>query len=382
MDPPVLCTICGSPNARRCVVCLSAAYCSLECQQTDWRTHRLLCRKFAACAQDNFATRPSPKHYLAILFPMTEKRPSLVWVDSKKDEYEVRDYFHPVLNHLLHIPGNDYIGRGLRQVKGNVLRGRENNQDTLHICIHGTFPTLIGDTWGEFIWKGPIVAVMRAGTDFEPRRSTDITLTAYRDAIDYLGYYRDTIGSMIDEPGRHHHLSKVVLADRTSKAIGVRINCRRDQATRHEPQMVEVAVPKTHPLFNLKSDDPCDIPSLFGLELVAKAYDGNRSDGEDGLPPSDDLANPLARLLLVRTSTKDGKWVHLPNYWSHQSLGSILFVDRSKRDVNRQDIIAICSLIEEVAVPFILKEDASEPGARRRLVDRLKQEGSTRGIRQ
>lgn len=395
MDAPVLCTICGSPNARRCVVCLSAAYCSLECQQTDWRTHRLLCRKFAACTQDNFATRPSPKHYLAILFPMTEKRPSLVWVDSKKDEYEVRDYFHPVLNHLLHIPGNDYIGRGLRQVKGNVLRGRENNQDTLHIwfldpdvpphniitnqAIHGTFPTLIGDTWGEFIWKGPIVAVMRAGTDFEPRRSTDITLTAYRDAIDYLGYYRDTIGSMIDDPGRHDHLSKVVLADRTSKAIGVRVNCRRDQATRHEPQMVEVAVPKTHPLFNLENDDPCDIPSLFGLELVAKAYDNRNGDNR---PPSDDLANPLAQLLLVRTSIKDGKWVHLPTYWSHQSLGSILFVNRSKRDVNIQDIVAICSLIEEVAVPFILKEDASKPGARQRLVGRLKQEGSIRRIGQ
>jgi hypothetical protein len=27
------------------------------------------------------------------------------------------------------------------------------------------------------------------------------TLTAYRDAIDYIGYYRDTIGSMIDLSG-------------------------------------------------------------------------------------------------------------------------------------------------------------------------------------
>lgn len=396
MDLPTLCTICGSPNARHCAVCRSAAYCSLECQQTDWRTHRLLCRKFPACAQDNFATRPSPKHYLAILFPMTEKRPSLVWVDSKKDEHEVRDYFHPVLNHLLHIPGNDaYIGRGLRQVRGNILRGRETNQDTLHIwfldpdvtprniitnqAIHGTIPTLIGDTWGEFIWKGPVVAVMRAGTDFEPRHSTDITLTAYRDAIDYLGYYRDTIGSMIDEPGRHHHLSKRVLADRTSKAIGVRINCRRDQATRGEPPMVEVAVPKTHPLFNLEGDDPCDIPLLFGLELVAKAYGGNPRN-EDNDPPPDDLENPLAQLLLTATSVKNGEWVRLPSYRHHLRLGSILFVRSSKRDLKIKDIDALCNLIEEFAVPFILKEDASDPTARRRLLDKLELEGSKRGI--
>lgn len=395
MDPLVLCTICGSPEARRCGGCRSAAYCSLECQQTDWRTHRLLCRKFAACAQDNFAARPSPNHYLAILFPMTEKRPSLVWVDSKKDEYEVRDYFHPVLNHLLHIPGNNYIGRGLRQVRANVLRGRENNQDTLHIwfldpdvpprniitnqAIHGTIPTLIGDTWGEFIWKGPVVAVMRKGTDFEPRHSTDITLTAYRDAIDYLGYYRDTIGSMIDEPGQHDHLSKRVLADRTSKVIGVRINCRRDQAIRHEPQMVEVAVPKTHPLFNLEGDDPCDIPLLFGLELVAKAYDGSLCKEGNG-PPSDDLKNPLAELLLTTTSVKNGEWVRLPSYRRHLCLGSILFVRRSKRDLHIKDVDALCNLIEEFAVPFMLKEDASDPSAKKRLLDQLKQEGSRRGI--
>ncbi|KAM6508314.1 hypothetical protein FALCPG4_018187 [Fusarium falciforme] len=396
MDSPTLCTICGSPTARYCAGCRSAAYCSLECQQTDWRTHRLLCRKFPAYAQDNFASQPSPNHYLAIFFPMTEKRPSLVWVDSKKDEYEARDYFHPVLDSLLHIPGNTgYIGRGLRQVRGNVLRGRNTNQDTLHIwfldpdvaphnfgtnqAIHGTIPTLIGDTWGEFIWKGPVVAVMRAGSNFEPRRSTHITLNAYRDAIDYLGYYVDTVGSMIDEPGRHYHLSKRVLADRTSKAIGVRINCRRDQANRREPQMVEVAVPKTHPLFNLEGDDLCDIPLLFGLELVAKAYSGNPRNDDNG-PPPDDLENPLAQLLLTATSVKNGEWVRLPSYRRHLRLGTILFVSKSKQDLKIKDIDALCNLIEEFAVPFMLKEDASDPTARTRLLDKLEQEGSKRGI--
>ncbi|KAF4429694.1 hypothetical protein F53441_13987 [Fusarium austroafricanum] len=127
---------------------------------------------------------------------MDKTRPSLVWVDTKKDEYEVEPYVHPV--------------------RGNVLCGRPSTQDTLNLwfldldvpprnmttnkAIHGIIPTLIGDIWGDFIWKGLVVAVMRKGTGFEPRHSTDITLTAYRDAIDYLGYYRDIIGSMID-PG-------------------------------------------------------------------------------------------------------------------------------------------------------------------------------------
>ncbi|KAG7402414.1 Ubiquitin carboxyl-terminal hydrolase 19 [Fusarium oxysporum f. sp. raphani] len=396
MDIDVQCTICGSSEASRCARCRSAAYCSLECQQTDWRTHRLLCTKFSEQAQDNYASRPSPTHYLAIFFPMDKKRPSIVWIDTKKDKYEVEPYFHPVLDQLLHIPGNDgYIGRGLRQVQGNVLRGRTSWQNTLNIwfldpdvtprnittnqAIHGTIPTLIGDTWGEFIWKGPVVAVMRKGTGYEPRHSTDITLTAYRDAVDYLGYYRDTIGSMI-EPGREDHLSKRVLADRISKVVGVRINCLRDQISRQEPQLVEVAVPKTHPLFNLEGDDPCDIPALFGVDLVAKSYSNNQSNNDE-TPPADDLQNPLAQLLLMTTSVKGGEWVHSPDYRRHLHQGSILFVCRSKRDIKTDDIHRFCNLIEEIAVPFILKEDASSPGAKKRLLSRLEEEGTRRGMK-
>ncbi len=327
---------------------------------------------------------------------MDKTRPSLVWVDTKKDKYEVEPYFHPVLDQLLHIPGNKYIGRDLRQVQGNVLRGRPSTQDTLNLwfldpdvpprnmttnkAIHGTIPTLIADTWGEFIWKGPVVAVMRKGTGFEPRHSTDITLTAYRDAIDYLGYYRDTIGSMI-EPGQDDHFSKRVLADRISKVVGVRINCLRDQISRQEPQMVEVTVPKTHPLFNLEGDDPCDIPALFGMDLVAKSYSNSQSN-DDEMPPADDLQNPLAQLLFMKISVKDGKWVSMPNYRRHLCQGSILLVShRPKRDIRKEDIHNFCSLIEEIAVPFILKEDASGPGAKKRLLSRLEEEGTRRGMK-
>lgn len=70
--------------------------------------------------------------------------------------------------------------------------------------------------------------------------------------------------------------------------------------------MVEVAVPKTHPLFNLEGDDLCDIPLLFGLELVAKAYNSSLCKEGSG-PPSDDLKNPLAELLLTTISIKNGE---------------------------------------------------------------------------
>ncbi|WKT53607.1 hypothetical protein QSH57_004169 [Fusarium oxysporum f. sp. vasinfectum] len=57
--------------------------------------------------------------------------------------------------------------------------------------------------------------------------------------------------------------------------------------------LVEVAVPKTYPLFNLEGDDLCDIPALFGVDLVAKSYSNNQSNNDE-MPPANNLQNPLA----------------------------------------------------------------------------------------
>ncbi|KAG8664932.1 uncharacterized protein FPOAC1_012909 [Fusarium poae] len=186
------------------------------------------------------------------------------------------------------------------------------------------------------------------------------------------------------EPGMEaDHFSKRVLAGRISKVTGVRINCLRDQIDRQEPQLVEVAVPKTHPLFNLEGDDPCDIPALFGVNLVAKSYSNNHhhQSKNDKAPLADDLQNPLAQLLLMTTSVKGGEWVHTPDYRRCLGQGSILFVCRSRRDIKTDDIHRFCNLIEEIAVPFILTEDASSPGAKERLLSRLEEEGTLRGMR-
>ncbi|MCJ1360495.1 MAG: hypothetical protein MMC33_010500 [Icmadophila ericetorum] len=302
---------------------------------------------------------------------MGMRSPCLVWVDSKEDEHE-RGYFNPKLDQLLIVPGHSrYIGRNLICVGGNSLRGRKTNQDTLNIwyldddpipnlvtnqSIHGTVPTLIGDTWGEFIWKGPLVAVLKVGSTRDPRLLTDITLTAYRDAIDYLGYYRDTIGSMIDGIGMRDHLAKRILEDRARKVWGVRINCIGDQ-NRGEPELVRVAVPKTHPLFNLEGDDPFDIPDRLDRQWVAKAYSGKSRKSSPGEAESD-LVNPLARLLLLQTSVENGKWVGLRPWWHDSNIGSILVVARRFGDVEVDEVMNICRFIQQRIVPLMTDERA------------------------
>ncbi|KAF2192834.1 hypothetical protein K469DRAFT_552286, partial [Zopfia rhizophila CBS 207.26] len=73
---------------------------------------------------------------------------------------------------------------------------------------------------------------------------TDITLTAYQDTIDYLGYFCDRYRSIVDGISAEDRLSKKVLADQAGKV----------------KRLVQVNILKTYSLFNLEGDDPLDIP--------------------------------------------------------------------------------------------------------------------------
>lgn len=393
MENQPICTICGM-SARLCQKCRSAAYCSVECQQADWRTHKLLCRQFKDLSAASFAVRPSPTHYLAIYFPMTERRPRLIWVDTEEvnigRQPEEEGYFNSKLDALLHIPGNDrYIGRNLHCIRGNLLRGRERNDDTLNIwylddayiknfatnqSIHGTVPTLIGDTWGEKIWKGPMVAVMKAGHAFDPRRVIDITLTGYRDAIDYLGYYRDENGSMVDGVGSLVPSARVILAERLGKVKGVRINCVGGQIGRAESEFVQVDVPKTHPLFNLEGDDPLSIPEVLGWSWVAKRY-GDRGKAGGCTESGDNEAlisgdNPLARRLLTQATLQSGDWGGVRSWWQ-DPLGSILIVNRNGYDLDVRTVRGMCAFIEQVVAPLMTEERGQSQSGRQEVIDAI-----------
>jgi hypothetical protein len=309
---------------------------------------------------------------------MTSHKPKLVWVDTEEVSGEP-GYFNPKLDQLLHVPGNErYLGRGLHCVRDNRFRGRSASLDTLNIwyiddfsvnnlqtnqSLHGTLPTLVGDTWGEMIWKGPMVAVLKVGNEGDPRQITDITLTAYRDAIDFLGYYRDGYGSMVDEIGAEGHFSRRLLADRVGKVKGVRINCLGDQAGDPARQFLQVDVPKAHPLFNLESDDPLDIVEYLEMEWVVKDYGGKygssiQDDGEQHLAD-----NPLVRLLLLQVQGEDEEWGEVSQRRLAHARGSVLVVDRAKRDLEISMVQAICRMIGEVVVPlFAANRNRGERG--------------------
>lgn len=130
MSDPMVCTICGKPSASFCEGCMSAKYCSPECEQTDGQPHQLLCCSYR---QMVLTERPSFTHHIGIQFPTHSTQPKLVWVDTEEIEGDP-GYFSPKLDELLSVPGNSgYLGRNVHCVRRNMIRGRETNRDTLNI---------------------------------------------------------------------------------------------------------------------------------------------------------------------------------------------------------------------------------------------------------
>jgi hypothetical protein len=68
--------MCDERDSPRCSRCKGAYYCNKGSQKRDWRTHKLLCEDFSSF---DVSTRPSANHFRAIVFPVDEEKPKLIW---------------------------------------------------------------------------------------------------------------------------------------------------------------------------------------------------------------------------------------------------------------------------------------------------------------
>jgi hypothetical protein len=139
--------------------------------------------------------------------------------------------------------------------------------------------------------------------------------------------------------------------------MGVRINCIGDQ-NQGQPELVRVAVPKIHPLFNLEGDDPFDIPYRLNRFWVAKAYSGKIRNSSSSNVDSG-LANPMARLLLIQTAAENGKWVGLVPWLHDSNIGSLLVVvQRSGGDLEVGEVRHMCHFIKQRILPLMTAQRA------------------------
>jgi len=174
---------------------------------------------------------------------------------------------------------------------------------------------------------------------------------------------------MIDGIGAESHLAKRILAERSGKVKGVRINCVGDQAGDPARQFVQVDVPKTHPLFNLESDDPFNIPNHLDLFWVAKSY-GAKYAGKPDL-----AENPMLRLLqlLLASDYEEPNWGEVSRRRAAWEKESVLVVYR-QGDLEVKMVKAMCRMIEELVISLVeVNRHRGEEG-RREILDEITME--------
>lgn len=321
---------------------------------------------------------------------MAERKPRLVWVNTKESSYE-KGRFDPIIDELLHIPGNSgKLHWGLQLVLGNELRGRNRNSDTINIryvdeydgvvnlqsnlSLNWTPSTLAGEVcyMDGFIWKGPVVAVLLNGNKWDPKLVRDFDLTTYRDVIDYLGLFRNGGGSLIGD--MESHFSERILAERAGKVKGVRINCLGDQGGDPSHQFEQVNVPKMHPLFSYEGDDSLDIPSWLDINWQMKSY-GKKTAADT---EQDAAKNHMAELLLLQAcgSDPESPWEQVSQYRLKHigGPGSVLLVDSSKQDLDIDLVRAICEMIQQVVVPLIAENNQGSEDDNERVLEAITSE--------
>lgn len=194
------CAICNTAGARACTRCRSISYCSRDCQQKDWSSHRLLCAQFHAQPP-----RPSPSHRRAILLRPEAKTPQLEWVRCTKVEnhpdygtYELNDGIDTLMLSSDSGPTTNYSGITRVPFHRNIPRKRDLDH-TIEASFRDNFlhdgstsnQAVHNVTKGKAVhdWRGPMVFMRKKELGYNPLSYEDITLQDFRDVVDYLIYY-------------------------------------------------------------------------------------------------------------------------------------------------------------------------------------------------
>ncbi|KAI0199319.1 hypothetical protein F4808DRAFT_432774 [Astrocystis sublimbata] len=148
------CLVCRRATKQQCSRCHDAAYCSKECQKSDFKVHKLVCYQYAYVMATE---RPANGEKLAIFFDVEHSGPDLSWYQPS----EVLNLTMEIWKEL----GEDENGKlyttPLRRDPPNVIflacqvsdvdiSVFTPNESTRQIVATNTQPTPL--------WRGPVFA--------------------------------------------------------------------------------------------------------------------------------------------------------------------------------------------------------------------------------
>ncbi|KAH0556756.1 hypothetical protein GP486_005453 [Trichoglossum hirsutum] len=338
---PSPCAICNSPNSYSCASCYSAAYCSIECQQTDWPVHKTLCKIFK-----NFqsSTRTSSRSKLGLLLPVDSKTPRPVWVECELiNDYEYEGDLPYEYSHVDSLLGTDKPFPERKSITRNIFRGFSLDHTVKVVCretflVDGSKKNICIEelTRGKMLhdWRGPIVILSEPGTAIDPRIYQDITLSDLRIAVDYFLTYGDYSIENLVAGAR-----SVSLASRPggAKVQGVRINCLGDQKVFGAKQYVAAAVPRDHPVF---LSTPTGISTYMGPPLLMRKYPPHRAWKDDKNMRPYPYQNQAATFMNLNADVNSQEWGRAPLHWQNE-VGSMMVVHKDGKDLTPHQVEAL-----------------------------------------
>jgi len=213
-----------------------------------------------------------------------------------------------------------------------------------------------------------MIAMAKRGTELDPAHYIDVTLSHFRDVVDYLRWYRDGLGSVTDGIGANSHFAKAVVRDYGKKYWGVRVNCRKDVEEGGRKRFEAVLVPGRHPLFHEEGDDPSEVSNEVGDGICGKRYGGKRGGNGETMVVGG-LENEVVAELWIVINPGSEDWGS-PNRRWRENVGSVLLVRRSRKDLPVRDVEVLYGFVKDYVRPLVLVSE----GDREKVVEQITRE--------
>ncbi|KAK2781024.1 hypothetical protein FQN52_001915 [Onygenales sp. PD_12] len=292
------------------------------------------------------STRPTDDHIRAILFPVDEKRPKLIWLHCEwhDDEYDGRYQSPEARSFLGSEPFPKHIPIQYNQVLKRAL------VHTLNICCRDTFlidgsktnnsiAAITATKLGQYHdWRGPIVAYGRVGLGIDQPKCKDLDMNDFRHITDYFLSYGY-------EPAPAAQQSIGI------NIKGVKINCIGDQKMFNKPHFEAVEVPSTDPIFS--KHDTSDIAKRIGLPIFTRRCppdpqwaDDNDNKIFENQSPFDNQDATFLHLCCDARAAWDPRtgtlgWSWAPQQWQN-NVGSAIVVRQDKKPLSPLHVEALC----------------------------------------
>jgi hypothetical protein len=343
-----LCTACNKSNARFCNRCKSARYCSTACQHDDWPTHQLLCATFS---RFDALSRPTDEHFRAILFPVDNKKPKVIWLrcewcDNDEDDDTGGRYQSPVVEPFL---GLNAFPRHAPIQYNPALKRRL--LDTIYVCHRDAF-LIDGSPANNSVagitatkpeqfhdWRGLIIAYGMVGLGVDQTACKDLDMNDFRHITDYfLAYDYNPVFAT--------HQSTDI------KVKGVKINCLGDRIMFSKPDFEAVQVSLIDPIF--AEHDTSDITNRIGLPIFTRRCSPDprwvHDEGNKIFEHKSPFNNQDATFLHLCCDPKAEFDLHIGTMgwgWASQqwqdSVGSIIVVRQDKKPLSPLHVEALCN---------------------------------------